>query len=87
MPTGISIKDSKPSKVRRLRFLPRISFSMDIMNKRIEFTQAPVTELLYNLYQDGFSKDNFMKVVMAQMTEAKSGEIKKEAENNENTSG
>lgn len=84
MPTGLSIKDSKPSKVRRLKFLPRLSFSMDFMNKRVEFTQAPLSELLYNLYRDGFSKENFMNVVVTQMKETRLGELSEKSRDNEN---
>lgn len=74
MITGISLSDAKKSKVRRLSFLPRIDFSIDVFGKKLRYTQAPLSELMYNLYKDGFTKENAIKIVAAQITEIRKDE-------------
>ena len=69
MPTSISFGDEVKSKITRLSFLPRFGFTCDFMGYHFEYRQAPVTELVYNMYKRGMDKDAFIDVVMTQITE------------------
>lgn len=69
MLTSISFGDEVKSKVTRLSFLPRFGFTCDFLGYHFEYRQAPMTELLYNMYKKGMDKDSFIEVVKTQLTE------------------
>ncbi|MCH2535143.1 MAG: hypothetical protein MK008_11935 [Bdellovibrionales bacterium] len=68
---GLSVSDSKKSKIRRLSFLPRVDFTIDVFDKKIRYTQVPLSELMYNLYKDGINKENAIRIIKAQITEVR----------------
>lgn len=69
MPIGLNIKEAKKSAVRRLSYLPRLGVTVDFAGKKFEYRYAPISELLYNLCHDGFSSENFKRIVVSQFSE------------------
>ncbi len=59
----LSVNKSKKSKITRLSFLPRLGLFIDVGNYEIIYRHAPIFESLVNLYQKGFSHENFKKIV------------------------
>ena len=69
MSNMICVEKSKPSAVKRLKFLPRFGFVVDVAGREITYRQAPVLETLLNLSKKGLSMKNFMEVAFQQLSE------------------
>lgn len=69
MSNMICVDKSKPSAVKRLKFLPRIGFVVDFAGREVTFRGAPIIETLVNLKERGFSVKNFMEVAYSQLSE------------------
>lgn len=65
----LCVEKSKPSSLKRLRFLPRIGLVLDIGGREITYRQAPILEALYNLRGKGFSLKNLLEVSFLQLKE------------------
>lgn len=49
MAAFISVDKAKVSKLKRLRFLPRFGFTVDVAGYKITYKQAPILETIYNV--------------------------------------
>lgn len=66
-----SLKNSKASALKRLKFLPRFGVVVDFAGKELTFLNAPILETLVNLVGNKFSLTNFINVAMIQLSEIK----------------
>jgi hypothetical protein len=71
MPNSLCVEKSKRTKTRKLPFLPRFGFIVEIGGRQIAYRQVPLTETLLNLRERGFSMKNLVKVAMEQINEVK----------------
>jgi hypothetical protein len=69
MSNVISVEKSKPSKVKRLKLLPRIGLVIDFAGKELTYRQVPLLETLLNLRDKKLSVKNFMQVAYQQLNE------------------
>lgn len=69
MATSISIEKSKPSKLRRLPFLPRLGFTVDFAGVELSYRQAPILEALFNMKDRGISVEKLLEVSTEQLRE------------------
>lgn len=63
------IEQSRKTRSRKLPWLPRVGFVLDIGGRRISYRQAPVLETLFNLLERGASKTNLNKIIAEQLYE------------------
>lgn len=70
---------TKPSKTRKLPFLPRVGFFLEVGNRRITFKQAPILEAVAELVESqkmdllSFLKFSKQQLDEIQFTEEKPG--------------
>ncbi len=69
MSNMICVEKSKPSSLKRLKFLPRVGLVIDFAGQEITYRQAPLLETLVNLRKRGFSMKNLMEVALTQFSE------------------
>jgi hypothetical protein len=69
MSTMIQVEKSKPSSLKRLKFLPRFGLVVDFAGREFIYRQAPILETLLNLSVRGLSAKSFMEVAMQQLSE------------------
>ena len=60
---------AKPSKMRRLSFLPRIGLSVEIAGREFQLKRAPILETVLNTIERGVSLRSFKEVARAQLDE------------------
>ncbi len=75
-PEGLSIglDESPKSKLERLKFLPRSSFSFQMSKFNLNAKLAPTSETLSNLKGKELKWPNFMEVFQQQLEEVKTSE-------------
>jgi hypothetical protein len=78
MITKLCVQTSKPSKLRRLAFLPRIGLIVDVGGRQFTYRQAPLAETLLNLAHRGFSMKNLMEIGFQQFREIELPKFRKE---------
>lgn len=64
-----SAEKTKPSRTRKLPFLPRIGFVIDVAGRRFSIRQVPLLESLTNLIQWGLSRSNLERIEAEQLAE------------------
>lgn len=89
MANSICIEKAKPSKIRRLGFLPRLGITIEVGGKQFTYRQAPIIETIVNVMDRGFSFKNLMDVAQEQLREIELPTLKsmKEKANNNQTDG
>lgn len=69
MSNSLSVEKSKPSRVKRLRFLPRVALFVDFGGRELSYRQAPLLETLYNMRGRKFSLKGLLEVAHQQLSE------------------
>ncbi len=77
MANQLCINKIKPSKTRRVPFLPRIGLTFEIGNRQVVFRSAPLLETFLNVWRRGFSQKTMMEVGMEELSEINLPKIKK----------
>lgn len=80
MANSISIEKAKPSKVRRLKFLPRLGVTIELGGRQITFRHAPIFETLLNVFDRGLSFKNLIEVSREQLREIEIPKLKSSRE-------
>jgi hypothetical protein len=65
----VSLEKAKESKLKRLKWLPRIGLMIDVAGYRLSYRNVPIAETVLNLFETGFSMKNLMKVSTQQCRE------------------
>jgi hypothetical protein len=76
MAMSLSIEKAKVSKLKRLKMLPRIGFTIDVAGYQLSYRNVPITETIINLFDTGFSMKNLMKVSALQCREVELEKLK-----------
>lgn len=71
MANSISFGKSKPSKLKRLPFLPRFGFTIDVAGMEFNYRYAPIAETLMNMDLKSFSLKALVETSMKQLKEIK----------------
>ena len=61
----------KKSKTRRLQFLPRFGFTIELGGRKFTYKQVPVIETIFNLKGKKVTLENIKKVAEIQLNEIK----------------
>jgi hypothetical protein len=69
MSNSLCVEKSKPSRVKRLPFLPRVGIFVDFGGREFSYRQAPLLETLYNLRGKRFNLKNLLGVAFQQLRE------------------
>jgi hypothetical protein len=79
MANQLCVEKSKRTKTRKLPFLPRFGFVIEVGGRQISYRQVPMTETLLNLRERGFSMKNFVRVALEQLGEIELPKVKIQA--------
>ena len=63
------VDKKKPSKTRKLPFLPRIGIYIDFGGREFVYKQTSLLETALNLQERGISMSNWMKLMVEQFSE------------------
>lgn len=69
MGNSICIQKTKPSKLKRLAFLPRMAVTVDIAGRQFTYRQAPLAETLLNLWGTRPSVERLIRISHQQLSE------------------
>jgi hypothetical protein len=70
MAMSLSIEKAKVSKLKRLKMLPRIGFTIDVAGYQLSYRNVPITETIINLFDTRLQDSNSLKRLQAQLTPA-----------------
>ena len=59
----------RPTKTRKIPFLPRLGFVVELGGRRFSYRQVPLIETILNLMERGPSFSNLQKIVLEQLYE------------------
>ena len=63
------VDKKKPSKTRKLPFLPRFGIYVDFAGREFIYKQTPLLETALNLQERGISVSNLLKLMVEQFSE------------------
>ncbi len=69
MPIYVALKKSRPSKLKRLKFLPRFGLTVDFAGRELHYRHTPILETLINLKGKKPSFAGLMEVALEQFRE------------------
>ena len=71
MATMLSVQKSERSKLRKLPFLPRFGFTIEVAGRQLTYRQVPLLETLLNARERGLTLKNLLSVAAEALDEVR----------------